>query len=317
MLCADTSKPNYQSDDFQEYFPLWNKVDACLGGTEAMRETGKNGEAEHLPQFPLESDENYRYRLETSTFLPAYGNGLDMIVGAITRKPPMFAANVPASVAADWENIDNAGTHWTVFAQRLLRSGVHLGAAFVLTEMPPKPDGTMDRAQAEAINFRPFSILYSAKELADWPIYVIIDGAPVLQQIRFREESVTLDGFAEVETERYRVWRVPVESDGQGNFHRAGNAEWEIWEERDTDPATRRRGQKKKELVIVASGISPLADIPVAVFNANPCHDDPRESEGPVLMNLANLNIKHYQLTSDHEKVLHKCAPPPASQSRR
>ena len=113
----DTSKPDYQSDDFQEYFPLWEKVDACLGGTEAMRESaGKTGESKYLPQFPLEHDESYTYRLETSTFLPAYGDALDMIVGAITRKPPMLTSGVPASIAADWENIDNAGTHWTVFA---------------------------------------------------------------------------------------------------------------------------------------------------------------------------------------------------------
>ena len=311
----DTSKPDYQGEEFSEFFPLWKKVDTCLGGTEAFRSAvEKGGESEYLPQFPLEHDDSYAYRLATSTFLPAYGDALDMIVGAITRKPPMLTMDgkkgVPASIAADWENIDNAGTHWTVFAQRLLRSGVHLGAAFVLTEMPPKPDGQLDRAQAEAINFRPFSILYSAKELADWPIYVIVDGAPILQQIRFREEVVTLDGFAEVETERYRVWRVPVEADEQGNFHRAGKAEWEIWEEQEiADQTARRRGKKKTELVIIASGVSPLADIPVAVFNANPCHDDPRETEGPVLIDLANQNIKHYQLTSDHEKILHKCTP--------
>ena len=32
----DTSKPDYQGEEFSEFFPLWKKVDTCLGGTEAF-----------------------------------------------------------------------------------------------------------------------------------------------------------------------------------------------------------------------------------------------------------------------------------------
>jgi hypothetical protein len=313
---AETQTPDYQSQDFQRFCPLWDKVDACLGGTEAMRAAGggtatKFTESPYLPQFPMEHDESYLHRLETSTFLPAYGAGLDNIVGAITRKPPTLTETVPPAIAADWENIDNAsgsGGHWVMFAQRLLRTGIHHGAAYVLVDMPKKPvaEGEiMDRAQTAAVNFRPFTVLYSARELANWPRYVVIDGAPVLQLIVFCEKSVELDDFGEVCTDRYRVWRLPVEKDELGNYRRAGNATWEIWEEQEI-----KTGKKKKtELAIIDSGVSPLSDIPVAIFNANPCLTDPQRTDGPVLLDLANENIKHYQITSDHEKILHKCAP--------
>ena len=74
---------------------------------------------------------------------------------------------------------------------------------------------------------------------------------------------------------------MPVEADEQGNFHRAGNAEWEIWEEQEVADQTARRRAKETELVIIASGVS------LAIF-PSPCsmptrHDDPRETEGPVL----------------------------------
>lgn len=307
---ADNTKPDYSSPDFDAFAPLWAKVDACLIGTEAMRvSAGKSGDSIYLPQFPLEADDSYRYRLETSTFLPAYGNALDSIVGAITKRPPKLSDAVSPAVVADFENIDNAGTHWTVEAQRLLREGVHYGAAYVLTEMPQKPDGILDAEQAERMNFRPFSILYSAKELANWPRYVVINGSRVLQQIIFREMASVPNGFGDAEIERYRVWQVPVAQDVTGAFARAGNAEWQIWEEREIAPSSRRRGQKKTELVMVDAGVSELADIPVAVFNANPSLNNPEKTDGSVLIDLANLNIKHYQLTSDHEKILHKCTP--------
>ena len=304
---AETQTPDYQSPDFTRFCPLWDKVDACLGGTEAMRAAGgTKKESPYLPQFPMEADDSYEYRLRTSTFLPAYGNGLDNIVGAITRKPPTLTESVPPAIAADWENLDNAGTHWVVTAQRLLRTGVHHGAAYVLVDMPkaPVPEGeTMDAAQASVLNFRPFTVLYSARELANWPRYVVIDGAPVLQLIVFCERAVELDGFGEICVERYRVWRLPVDRDEFGNYHRAGNAQWEIWEERKTGD------KNKKQLVPIDSGDSPLAEIPVAVFNANPCLSDPNKTDGPVLLDLANENIKHYNIISDHEKILHKCTP--------
>lgn len=310
---ADSQTPDYQGEDFKRFIPLWQKVDDCLGGTKAMRAAGGGvvdqiKESPYLPQFPMEADDSYLYRLQTSTFLPAYGSGLDEITGAITRKPPTLTETVPPTIAADWENIDNAGTIWEVFAQRLLRTGVHHGVAYVLIDMPKNPaeqDEPLDAAQAAAANFRPFTILYSPKELANWPRYVVIDGAPVLQLIVFCENAVELDEFGESCSPRYRVWRLPVEQNEAGNYHRAGNAEWEIWGEVETG-----KGKKKtKTLMIKDQGVSPFTDIPVSVFNANPCLTDHQKTEGPVLIDLADENIKHYNITSDHEKILHKCTP--------
>jgi len=37
---AETQTPDYQSAEFARFCPLWDKVDACPGGTEAMRAAG-------------------------------------------------------------------------------------------------------------------------------------------------------------------------------------------------------------------------------------------------------------------------------------
>ncbi|MFN6201140.1 MAG: hypothetical protein ACK496_01515 [Acidobacteriota bacterium] len=165
-----TATPDYSSPDFDKFKAKWMKVDACLGGTEAMRRlVTPQRDSVYLPQFPLENDEVYRRRIEMSTFYPAYSDTLDGIVGTILRKPIRLGDNVIPPIARDAENIDNAGTHFEVFAHRLLRTSIHYGAAYVLVDMGKRPDGVLDAAQASAINFRPFWLLYSAPELANWP----------------------------------------------------------------------------------------------------------------------------------------------------
>lgn len=294
-----TEFPNYQSDEFAAFLPTWAKVDACKGGTEAMRAAGKA----YLPQFPLEDDESYEYRLATATFLPAYGDAIDQAVGAITRKPPTLGDNVSPAIKADLENWDQAGTHWTVGAQNLLSIGIHYGYAAVLVDMPKMPEvEVLDASQAEQIGFRPFATIYSATELQDWPIYVTINGVRVLQQIRFREQSVRLEGYGTECVERYRVWRVPVAQDESGQYFRTGLVEWELWEERE------EKG-KTIEPVMIDSGVTKRVNIPVGIFNANANLNDRTKTDGPVYLGLADVNISHYQQTSDHEKILHRCTP--------
>ena len=308
---SERNTPDYSSPDFERFKPWWAKADACLGGTEAMRAAGSShSSSPYLPQFPHENDDTYAARLAASTFFPAYGDTLDGVAGTILRKPIRLNDNVPLSLQSDAENIDRAGTHYQVFADRLLRAALHYGAAYVLVEMPRRPEGVLDQAQAAALDFRPFWLCYSAAELANWPRYVVVNGAPILQQIVFRERAATLDGFGEASTDRYRVWRVPVAQDQFGEFHRAGDAEWEIWEQRDS-------ADRKQSLAMIDAGVSPLLDIPVAVLNANPAMSSSRECDGPLLLDLANLNIKLYQQESDHENNLHLCTPIPYSVNLR
>lgn len=46
----------------------WPKIEALLGGTSAMRKAKET----YLPKQPAESDDDYAYRLSTSTLFPAF-----------------------------------------------------------------------------------------------------------------------------------------------------------------------------------------------------------------------------------------------------
>jgi hypothetical protein len=239
-----TATPDYSSPDFDKFKSKWAKVDACLGGTEAMRsQAAPQRDSACLPQFPLENDEVYRRRIEMSTFYPAYSDTLDGIVGTILRKPIRLGENVIPPIVSDAENIDNAGTHYEVFAHRLLRTGIHYGSAFGACRYGEATGKAylMPHRPARSTSGHLW-LLYSARELANWPRYVVINGAPALQQIVFREQASIPDGFGQKLINRYRVWRLPVEQRPDGEYYRAGTAEWEIWEEQEN--ARRRRTGK-------------------------------------------------------------------------
>lgn len=55
----------------------WPKIDALLGGTPAMRRTGVT----YLPQQPNESNNDYAYRVKTSTLFPAFERACDVMAG--------------------------------------------------------------------------------------------------------------------------------------------------------------------------------------------------------------------------------------------
>lgn len=301
----ETDKPNYQSPEFQAKTPIWAKVDAVRDGTEAMRAAGKT----YLPQFPTEADDVYDQRLDTAVLTPFYGETLNGITGTILKKSFKLGEKIPEALKLDLENIDNAKTHVEVFGQRLLTTGDHYGVAYVRVDMPKAPNQAepMDASQSAKLNFRPFTVLYGASELADEPIYVNINGSPTLQQIRFKERGVALEGFGESCTERIRLWRLPIVKLDDGTYTRAGNGVWELWE----DQGEGSGDSHKDDWQMIDNGVFPdvFTELPVAIFNANPNLENPQKCDGPVLIDHANLNIKHWQLESDHESALHTCSP--------
>lgn len=298
---SDTSKPDYQSAEYAtELVPKWEFVDTVLGGTFEMRKVKTM-----LPQFPAEHDDVYNERLAAATSDGDYRDTLDGLVGMVFAKPVTIGKNVPAQIAAHFENIDLRGTHFNVFNQRLFRRGVHYGAAYVLTDMQRRPaalDGKqLDASQARELGLRPYVTLYSAKEVQSEPTYVTIRGAQVLQQIVFRECRYVPNGFGSEEVERYRVWRLPVQETEIGDFVEAGFVEWELWEEREVANGS------ATELTKVDSGTTKLTEIPVSVFMANPDPDEEMECEGPTLHDLAELCAKEFSKQSDFENTLHYC----------
>lgn len=252
-------------------FEDWGMIDALLGGTKAMREAGEI----YLPAFPKETSPAYERRKKSTFLFAAYKRTVNAVAGRPFQRSITLGPDVPASVGALTENIDRRGNNLTVFAARQFRTLCSHGASHFLVTYPQLGDGaTLADAQAE--NARPYWVHIHPRDLIGWR-WAPGDGTPRLTQIRYRECVREDDGeFGErvihqvrvVEPNRIQVWR------------KNSDDVWVLYTEAPSD-----------------LGVVPLCSI---VYGST---DDPLIGEPP-LLELAWLNVEHWQSSSDQRTIL-------------
>ncbi len=274
----DPKSPATTSAAYDEMRPVWAKIDTLLAGTDAMRAAGED----YLPQHAEEEDDAYNERLSRTTLLNMLQMTLDGWVGRPFNKPVEMKDDVPAEIKALTDDIDLQGNNLSVFARHWFRDGLAKGFSHVLVDFPrpaPKPDG-QPRTKADdlAENLRPYLCHIPAENLI-FAYAEVIGGVETLLHVRIRECVTKIVGFAEVQTEQIRVIEPGKVS---------------IYEER------RVKG-KKVQWVPVSNYNYDLGYIPLVTFYA--------DKQGlmlskPPLSDLADLNIRHWQSTSDQISVL-------------
>lgn len=252
----------------------WKIVDALMGGTKAMRAAGRT----FLPQWPKEDPTAYNDRLQLSTLLPAYSETVKNMTGRVFAEPIVVGDDVPTEIAGYLENVDNQGNNLQVWAQSLFGKGLSHGLSFVLVDYP-QTENLQTRADEIAAGARPYAVIIKPEQVLGWK-YETVNGKPVLTQFRYVEsveEEDPDDEFANICVEQVRVlepgyWRTYRQT-GKDNG-------WELHEE----------------------GFTTLDYVPIAVFYTNRTGF---MTAVPPLLELAHLNIKHWQSQSDQDNILH------------
>jgi hypothetical protein len=234
----------------------------------------------YLPRAPGEDFANYKSRLERSVFNNMFGRSVDGLTGLIFRADPVFHGT-PEPILEHWHNIDMAGTHGDVFLRDLVADAMAVGHAAVLIECP-QTDGTQSKAD-ESGTIRPYWVPIKKEDIMSWRT-VNRGGATVLTQIVLREVTQEPAGaFGEREVTRYRRL-----------FMDGLMPRWELLEV-----------TKDRKVVTVATGMYPtLSQIPV-IEVATSGRRGLFESDPP-LLDVAYLNVSHYQLWSDYAYAIHK-----------
>lgn len=256
-----------------------SKGRALMGGTTAMRHAGER----YLPRFPIEQPEDYKARLKMSWLFNGYRKTVRDMTGRVFEKP----VEVAEGFARDdlLQNVDLQNRDLSTFARDVFEDGLQAGVSYIMVDAPPR-NGTVTRAQADSMNLRPYMVHISVDDLIGWKVE-IINNAPVLVQLRIME-SVTepdpKDEFAENEIQQVRVLdRLP--QGVQTRLYRkvkSGNAEtWELYDE---------------------PTFSGMSEITVVPFYANRTGF---WTGAPLLDDLADVNIAHWQSQSDQRNILH------------
>lgn len=261
---------NEQSEEIKTLAKEWALLDALTGGTPAMRAAG----ATYLPAAPKEEAESHRARLSVATLFPAYKRTVSVMAG----KP--FAKSLTLTDAAPtierWaEDVDLQGVNLHSFAAEMFEESFN-GLAGILIEYPrvgPAPQGVRTVAAVEAAGLRPYMVRVMHNRILGWRTGEI-QGRVTLTQLRLAETGEIEDGEYGTKTvDRVRVMRP---------------GSWELWEKGKTDWA------------MIDEGNTSLPVIPfVPVYGRRRGFMD----GAPAMLDLAYLNVKHWQSQSDQDNI--------------
>ena len=248
------------------------------GGQEAVRAAS----TEYLPQAPGESRSNYSDRLYRSVFFNAFGRTVEGLTGLIFRNDPVLGEDVPPQIVEAWENIDLAGTHGDVFLRDIEADALTVGHAAILVEFPDVGEAVVDR-QTERELLRPYWVPIRKEDIMSWR-EVLELGRIVLQQVVIRERiEAPVGEYGQQQVETYRVlWR------DEAGVH------WKTV-----------RVAEDRSIIPIAMGDYPTqTEIPISEVPTSG-----RKSlfvSRPPLVDVAYLNVAHYQMWSDYNWSIHK-----------
>lgn len=286
---AEINSPATTSYAHRTMVPRWNMINALLGGTETMREAGE----EYLPRHHREYPEDYDERLRCSVLFNVFEITLDNLAGKPFTEPLTLEEDVPADIVDYAEDIDLKGNHIDQFSAMVFRDGIAKGLTHIMVDTPVN-DGEQPRTLAAEREFgiRPYMI-HTPPENVLAADAVIVDGHEVLTHLRLYEADLERVGFAEKLVERIRVFDLNViESDnGPSTFQ--------------VTVTIYRKAEKKvrgKDHWVVERTIpTEHSEIPVYTFYA---HRAGFMESKPPLLDLAFMNVQHWQSSSDQFNVL-------------
>lgn len=251
-------------------------IAALLGGTLAMRAAGK----EFLPQEPGETQNDYQNRLNRSVLFNQLARTLGAATGKVFKKPLMLP-DLPAPMVSWIEDIDLEGNHLDQLARRWFEDGAAYGVSFMMVDAPRSPIPASQRTLADdaALGIRPYLVHVPCLNLIGWR-HEQINGRWVLTQARIREDTfLPFDEFSETAVDRVRVLER-----GRYRLYQRG------YDERRRPIAT-----------LIEEGETGLDFIPLLPFYTNRTG---RFTSLPPLSRLAELNIRHWQSSSDQANIL-------------
>ncbi|MCS3602733.1 hypothetical protein M2371_001942 [Buttiauxella sp. BIGb0471] len=270
----DISTPNL---DYGNMVQAWDINDALMGGTLYMRQLGKT----YLPMWPKEDKDAYKERLAVATLLPAYEETIKQNIGRVFAEPVQLKESVPDGVRELAPNIDLEGNRFDVWAQSLFGLAMQYGLAHALVDYPRvDTEQVKTKAEEKATGARPYVTMINPRQVIGWKSKVT-GGKVVLTELRIKEVVIEDgDDFGQKKIDQIR-YLLP----GKVQLHRKstdaqGAANWTLYEEWETS----------------------RNDIPLITLYTKRtgfmCGTPP-------LLNMALLNIKHWQSQSEQDNVLH------------
>jgi hypothetical protein len=260
----------------------WRRVRDVVSGQDAVH----GGGTLYLPKLLDQELSEYLAYVDRTPFYNASWRTIAGFIGMLFRKPPTL--EVPKTLEAMLDDVTMSGVSFSDFARDCALEDLEVSRLGVLVDHPAQlqnEDGSpVTVAQAQAAGQRPSMQMYKTENIINWR-YGRVNNATVLTQVRLLELHETEKSEFEYETEsRIRVLDL---IDG---FYRVRVFKEDNGEQIGSDVYPTINNKK-------------LTSIPF--FFIGPDGTEGAIVDDPVMIDLIDLNLKHYQVSADYEHGCH------------
>ncbi len=265
-------KVHVTSVEYDHMAANWPLLEDLLAGTDAMRAAGNIW----LPKEPRESSIAYDNRLHRSFLFNGFADTIEKLVSKPFSQPVTVQGEVPEPLDLIEKDVDMSGRDLTQIGRDLFRSLCVYGVGHILIDFP-KTDGIESLADERARQIRPTMMHVSPTALIGWRSEKQANGRDRLTQIRIKQTQVEPKGnFIDHEVEYVRVITPDT---------------FEVW----------RKEFDEDEFTLADSGTHSFGEIPLVTCYA---HRTGLLTAKPPMLDLAHLNLAHWQSMSDQRNVL-------------
>ena len=275
----------------------WEIMKAVTEGTEYLRE---NSEA-FLPLEPREDYDAYLARVNRAVFSPFTQRLIRAATGLVLRKPITLTGD-PYWTEMFKMDVDGCGSDLDEYARRVLMCSLTYGQSHILVDYPA-PAGALSLAEERQQNRRPYWIEVDPNNLYGWRLDRESNYGNLIQA-RIAEKAVLPDGdFGEkvydqmrvIEPGRYRVFRKKEQIE-------------EMYDVSDNSVTGNfEMGSADKDYKQVESGEFSLGEIPLVTVYSGKTENLVSK---PPLLDIAYLNLAHFQRQADLIHSLHVASQP-------
>lgn len=261
---------------YEEMYVLWELIHDLLGGTYAMREA----RTKWLPQEPAETSVAYDARLNRSILFNGYRDTLNKLKDRpFTRE--IGITDIPDELSYLEKDVDGNGKSLETFCKEVLENIIKYGLCHILvnhTRVEDIEEGkVLTKEQEKRLGVRVYLVNVSPANLIGWQTRQE-ENKTKITQIRIKSTEIEPDGdYGDARTTYIKVYN---------------EDSWEIHKQDDDN-------EDKYELI--EEGISTLGFIPLVSIYASAKGIMVAE---PPLMDLAWLNLVHWQSYSDQRNIL-------------
>ena len=275
----------------------WEVMKAVTEGTEYLRE---NSEA-FLPLEPREDYTAYMARVNRAVFSPFTQRLIRAATGLVLRKPISLTGD-PYWTEMFKADVDGCKSDLDEYARRILMCSLTYGQSHILVDYPA-PSGALSLAEEREQNRRPYWIEVDPNNLFGYRLDRESNYGNLVQ-VRIGEKAVLPDGdFGEkvfdqvrvIEPGRYRVFRKTDQVDAMYDVDDNSYAgEFET-------------GTTGEDFKLAESGNFSLGEIPLVTIYSGKTDN---LTSKPPLLDIAYLNLAHFQRQADLIHSLHVASQP-------